>query len=287
MGLALFWKKPGIASQAFLGEIKKQLNLPGPARKGIGHNGTLDPFAEGLLLVAWEAGTKFLHAFQSLSKVYQVEMILGASSETLDPETEMEFPDRADSESVCERIRELATKDASFWQDFLTQKLGVQEQIPPRYSAVKIDGKVAYKLARKGQDFEIKARNVNIFECSHQKVELFQESGISLLRWKFSVRVSAGTYIRALARDWGAELCGFPGMLNTLTRTGMGAFSASKELCPKLLGVDDLKKHFNIRYVSVDVGLALKNGQRLPLTPAPDSDQLIYEPSLGLSLIHI
>lgn len=228
MSVHLLWKEPGIPSQALLGIFKKRLLNSDPAvqsskalksasRKGIGHSGTLDPFAEGILCVGVGEGTKILSALVGLSKTYVVEMILGATSETLDTESDLVLSELS-SDAIAGFTRDRLSS-------FLESQIGQHQQVPPLYSAVKIDGRRAYDYARKGDlPPELKPRQIEILSAKHLGIQ--KED--SLWIWSFEVSVSSGTYIRALARDWGIQLSGAPGTLRKLVRTKMGPWSMDK-----------------------------------------------------------
>ncbi len=209
MGLGLFWKPRGPSSSQHLGQVKRDLELGGPSRKGIGHTGTLDPFAEGWLLVGWGEGTKLLSALQKLDKVYEAEILLGASSETLDNTASLEvWP------------LEIAPQPEAL-ESFLKTKIGKQMQIPPLFSAKKVEGVRAYELARKKQDVELKACEVELYSAQHLSLVKAEKN---LWKWTVRLHVSSGTYIRAFARDWAKELFGYEACLSGLKRTGIGQF---------------------------------------------------------------
>lgn len=209
MGLGLFWKAQGPSSSQYLGSIKKKLEIGGPSRKGIGHGGTLDPFAEGWLLVGWGEGSKFLGALKGLSKTYIAEIYLGASTDTLD--------NTIDLQTWNEEISISEDK----LKDFLKTKVGTSLQMPPLYSAKKVDGKSSYEAIRRGVVLDLKSVPIEVFSAEH--LSLVRESP-ERLRWTVKVKVSAGTYIRAFARDWSQELFGKPALLTQLARVGYGDF---------------------------------------------------------------
>jgi tRNA pseudouridine(55) synthase len=237
--------------------------LPGKAREGIGHTGTLDPFAEGLLLVGTEEATKLLSPLGGLDKTYEATALLGLTSDTLDPEGAPRAPERP----LAARLRELERQGA--WDAYLASKVGVFEQVPPAYSAIQVDGQRAYDLARKGQAVELKARSARILAARSLGVDIGEFRGHPVLRWRFEVRVSAGTYIRCLARDWGEELTGFPGMLEKLLRTGVGPYRA--ESLPgghRKLGLADLGALFEPIRASQAEKDALRKGGLWKARPA-------------------
>lgn len=174
----------------------------------VGHAGTLDPFATGLLIVLLGAATKNQDQFMKLDKEYQATLRLGATSSTADPEGEVtEIP---------------STKYQTPNKDEILNALrkfeGAIEQVPPIYSAIKVDGQRAYKLARAGKTTELKPRKVTIYSIELSEFEY------PIL--KIRTKVSSGTYIRTLAEDIGKEL-GTGAYLTELRRTKIGEFSIS------------------------------------------------------------
>lgn len=153
----------------------------------VGHTGTLDPEATGLLVLAIGKATKDIQNLIKLDKVYEVEANLGATSTTGDSEGEIkECLSKVDDVSIG------AVKDV------LNSFVGDIEQIPPKYSAIKVNGVRAYKLARDGKEFELKSRQVNI--------EYIKDIEFDYPVLKFSCKVSSGTYIRSLVEDIGDKL---------------------------------------------------------------------------------
>jgi tRNA pseudouridine55 synthase len=211
MGLGLFWKPTGPTSSQFLGKVKRELELGGPSRKGIGHTGTLDPFAEGWMLVGWGEGTKLLSGLQKLDKIYEAEIFLGASTETLDNSVPL---------TSWSLQSELNPQEEDL-KKFLLKKIGKQSQIPPLFSAKKIEGVRAYELARKQQEVELKACEIELFSAQHLSLVKVEKN---LWKWTVRVHVSSGTYIRAFARDWAKEIFGHEACLSALKRIGIGRF---------------------------------------------------------------
>lgn len=169
----------------------------------VGHAGTLDPMATGLLVVCTGKFTKKLSDYQGLGKEYTGTITLGATTPSYDKETEPDatFPfDHITTEQI-EQARQ--------------QFLGKLDQLPPMYSAIKVDGQPLYKKARKGEVVEVKARPVVIEE--------FEITNISLPHIEFRVQCSKGTYIRSLAHDFGKALNN-GAHLTELRRTKIGHF---------------------------------------------------------------
>lgn len=175
----------------------------------VGHAGTLDPLATGVLIVCTGGATKRIDELQAGEKEYVATLRLGATTPSFDLETEI------DSEYPTAHItRELV-------EEALNRFRGRIMQVPPIFSAVKIDGKRAYKFARKGKEVELKAKPLEITE-----LELLEFSDDTL---KIRVVCSKGTYIRALARDIG-EALGSGAHLTALRRTRVGSYSENEAL---------------------------------------------------------
>lgn len=171
--------------------------------KKIGHAGTLDPLATGLLIVCTGKFTKRIDEFQAQEKEYTGRFVIGQTTPSHDLETEVS--ERKDISHITEGDLRSAT----------SRFTGAIEQVPPMHSAIKVDGKRAYEIARKGESIELKKRTVTITEFEITKVEWPSVS--------FRVVCSKGTYIRSLARDFGDAL-GVGAYLAELCRTRIGSF---------------------------------------------------------------
>lgn len=173
----------------------------------VGHAGTLDPLATGLLIICTGKFTKRIDEFQAQEKEYTGTFVIGATTPSFDLEHEIDqrYPV---AHITDELIRETAVK--------LT---GDIEQIPPMFSAIKVDGKRAYKSARKGEETIMPARQVNVREFEITRIERKEET----IEIDFRISCSKGTYIRSLARDFGTEL-NSGAYLSALRRTRIGNF---------------------------------------------------------------
>ena len=171
--------------------------------KKVGHAGTLDPLATGLLVLCTGKNTKKINDIQNQNKEYTGEFTLGKTTPSHDLETE--FIESNDLDGVTEQ------KINNLRKNFI----GEQFQRPPRFSAVKVKGKRAYQFARKNENIEIKEKKINIHE--------FKISEINLPNISFMISCTKGTYIRSIARDFGKALgCG--AVLTKLRRTKIGEF---------------------------------------------------------------
>jgi tRNA pseudouridine55 synthase len=175
----------------------------------IGHAGTLDPLATGLLIICTGKMTKQIEQYQGMEKEYTGKFVIGQTTPSYDLETEV---------SPAVDFSHLAETDinrAAF------PFLGNIQQIPPLHSAIKVDGKRAYALARKGKEVELKPREVTVSE--------FEITSITLPEVSFRVVCSKGTYIRSLAHDFGNAL-GVGAYLSELCRTRIGIFKLEDAL---------------------------------------------------------
>ena len=172
--------------------------------KKVGHAGTLDPLATGLLIICTGKNTKKINDIQNQDKVYTGEFILGKSTPSHDLETE--FNSQKDIKNITsDRIEEVSKRF-----------VGEQLQRPPKFSAVKVNGKRAYEYARDNEEVKIKEKNINIYEF---KIIEFNLPNIS-----FKISCTKGTYIRSIARDFGEKLgCG--AVLSKLRRTEIGNYN--------------------------------------------------------------
>jgi tRNA pseudouridine55 synthase len=175
----------------------------------VGHAGTLDPLATGLLIVCTGRKTKDIAQYMGLEKEYDATMILGARTESFDAQTPV----------VEQRSTDDVTRQAV--RDALDEFVGVQMQVPPMWSAVKVDGKPLYKYARRGKEVERKPREVFIRSIVPTKIDVPEVC--------FTVVCSKGTYIRALVNDIGERLgCG--AYVSGLVRTRIGEFHLREAL---------------------------------------------------------
>ena len=196
-------KPAGISSFGVVAKIRRELRAEFGRKIKVGHTGTLDPFATGLLILLSGKMTKKSNEFLKLDKIYEAEIKLGFTSSTGDPEGELK------------EVNLSLVPSHSEIQAVLNTFIGKITQTPPRFSAIKINGERAYKLARKGADFEMPSREVEIY-----KIEIMDYSYPLL---KIRCHVSSGTYIRTLAEDIGNSLQ-TGAYLTALRRTKIGNY---------------------------------------------------------------
>jgi tRNA pseudouridine55 synthase len=178
-----------------------------PRKTKIGHAGTLDPLASGVLIIAIGKATKRIDELQSETKQYLATVTLGATTITYD------------AENYPEVINDTSSITKSQIEKVLTKFIGEIKQQPPIYSALKVDGKRAYDLARKGEEVILNKRLITINNIELQSYECV--NGIT--NFSILVTCSKGTYIRSLAHDIGQEL-GVGAFLNGLVRTASGNY---------------------------------------------------------------
>tara|TARA_B100000965_G_scaffold334633_1_gene300200 strand:- start:237 stop:1079 length:843 start_codon:yes stop_codon:yes gene_type:complete len=219
-GFLLVNKDPGITSSRVVQIIKKKFKL-----KKVGHLGTLDPMATGLLIIAINRATKFASLLLQSEKSYRAEVTLGIQTDTDDAEGEVISSKKAD-------ITELELKET------LLTFLGASDQLPPDYSALKHKGKPMYKYAKDGIKVKKAARKIFVKNIQNILIEIPKVS--------FDISCSKGTYVRSIARDLGAKLgCG--AHLSRLTRTSQEKFMLSDAYSlndVNLAGLISLEKAF-------------------------------------------
>jgi len=226
-GILLVDKPVGISSFGVVAKVRgiwrAQLREQGISVKKakVGHTGTLDPMASGLMILVLGEYCKRAAEFSKLDKTYEVEMTLGQTSTTGDQEGEKTHV--SDAEPTLEEI-----------QLVLESFVGEQQQIPPIYSAIKVNGQRAYDLARKGKEVVMEPRTVTIYALE----------GVSYNYpiVKFTVDVSSGTYIRSLTEDIGKKLATGAYMSN-LRRTKISNFAIEQALSMEKLSLQTILDH--------------------------------------------
>ncbi len=206
-GVLLLLKPSGMTAHDVVEFVRKQLKM-----KRVGHTGTLDPLASGLMVLCLGRATRLAEFLSGLDKVYRFEMVLGVTTKTQDAEGEIEEI-RPTEEVTAEQLREV-----------LERFVGEIEQVPPMLSAVHYQGKRLYELARKGIEVERPPRKVHIY-----RLTLLEWWDKPVKRALIEVHCSRGTYIRTLASDIGKALgCG--AYQHFLVRTQVGPFKSEQAL---------------------------------------------------------
>jgi tRNA pseudouridine55 synthase len=228
IGFLSVFKPAGPTSHDIVASARRSL----PRSVKVGHCGTLDPFAEGVLVLCVGAATRLASYVQRQPKRYEAQITLGASSDTDDPTGHVTPAPGAHPPAGAATPTEQAEPSEEAVCSAVARFVGEIRQRPPAHSAVHVDGQRAYKLARRGQDVDIPERTVTVY-------------GIEVSRYEYpfleiDVRCGGGTYVRALARDIGAAL-GTAGYCSRLVRTEIGVFRADAALRPDASGrFDDL-----------------------------------------------
>ncbi|MFZ8845986.1 MAG: tRNA pseudouridine(55) synthase TruB, partial [Candidatus Hydrothermia bacterium] len=199
-GFILINKPKNWTSYDVIRVLKKLFNV-----KKIGHSGTLDPFAEGLLIIGINRATKFIEFLMNLPKEYIAKIKFGIETDTLDIDGKIINCDN--SFKLNENVLQMAVDD--FPRSY--------EQIPPKFSAKKVDGSRAYELAREGKEFELKPKLVSIYDLKIQSIDEANNEAV------FYLKVSSGFYVRSFARDL-ANRIGTFGYLLALKRIAIGNF---------------------------------------------------------------
>ena len=175
----------------------------------VGHSGTLDPLATGLLVICTGKATKKIQAIQDLPKVYTGEITLGATTNSYDLETEV---------SKTYKINHI---NNDLLKKTTKKFIGELSQIPPIFSAIKMNGERLYKKARRGESVKLHPRKIKVFD--------FKLTNIDMPKIKFEINCSKGTYIRSIANDFGQEL-NSGGYLSKLRREAIGDYHVSESL---------------------------------------------------------
>jgi tRNA pseudouridine55 synthase len=252
-GLIVVDKPTGMTSRAALDRVAGLL----PRKTRIGHAGTLDPLASGVLVLCIGSATRLVEFVQDLPKSYQARIRLGANSNT------------DDADGICEPVPGAQAPDLESIRREVANFEGEIQQTPPRFSAAHHDGQRAYKLARKDREFDLAPRTVRI---SRIEIDAYDYPYLNL-----TVDCGKGTYIRSIARDLGNRLgCG--GYIATLRRTRIGSFTTDNTVTLEM-GAEQLRPHLLplgravAHMMRVDLSDALitrmKTGQRLARHDVP------------------
>ena len=251
-GIINVYKEKGFTSFDVVAKLRGILKT-----KKIGHTGTLDPDAEGVLPVCIGRATKVCDILTDKDKVYEAVMLLGVETDTQD--------------TTGEILKELPVEESeSVVKEAILSFVGEYAQIPPMYSALKVNGKKLYELAREGKTVERKARNVQIYS-----IEILE---MDLPRVRMSVHCSKGTYIRTLCHDIGQKLgCG--GCMEKLLRTKAGIFELADTLKlaeinalakeglveEKIISVDELFEDHSKVWTKQEYDVVVHNGNRVKM----------------------
>lgn len=263
-GVIIVDKPEGITSFRVVSFIRKLTGV-----KKVGHCGTLDPFATGVLPVCVGSSTRVIRYMEKYDKEYRCTVRFGQFSDTQDKDGTY-FGGRKPSEA---EIQTMLANDFHELRNLFGGLVGKRLQTPPAYSAIKIAGRPAYDYARKGIEIELEPRNVEIFSCIIHSISVEEQ-----LEVDFSVHCSKGTYIRALCHELG-EKTGFGAFAKSLRRTKCGNFDLSLahsleeleeafkagDLSRVMLPDIECVKSLPILTVNQDEASQIRLGKKLPL----------------------
>lgn len=247
-GILPLWKERGMTSHDCVFKLRKILHT-----KKVGHGGTLDPDVAGVLPICVGKGTKVIEYMVDSGKVYEGEITIGFSTTTEDASGEIVETKKVDAPLTIEDIDEAMTK-----------MLGEITQIPPMFSAVKVNGKRLYEYARNGEEVERPVRKAMIYSFERTSEPVYdQQQGTQ--SWCFKVSCGKGTYVRTLSVDTG-EILGYPAHMSDLTRTASGGLVAAQ-----CLTLDQVATKMNdqvIDQVLLPIETAIQQFQRIDLSDA-------------------
>ena len=246
-GWIILDKPLGLGSTQAVGAVKRALREAGHGRVKVGHGGTLDPLATGVLPIALGEATKLAGRMLDASKVYEFTVAFGTQTDTLDAEGAV---------VATSNVR----PTAAAIEAALARFTGSIEQMPPAYSAIKVDGRRAYDLARAGEEVVLAARSVTVHSLHSYPAQVGEEFDELTL----TTHVSKGTYIRSLARDIALAL-GTVGHVTMLRRTRAGPFELAQAI--SLDNLQDAAKARALEDVILPLTAGLDDIPALPVTP--------------------
>jgi tRNA pseudouridine55 synthase len=269
-GWIILDKPVGFGSTTAVSAVKRILRQAGEPKTKVGHGGTLDPLASGVLPIALGEATKLCGRMLDATKAYEFTIRFGEETDTLDAEGKV-----ITTSDVRPSLEEIEV--------VLPRFTGEIEQVPPAYSALKIGGRAAYERARAGEELEMKSRHVTVHNLSIQPDSCSRANDEATL----SATVSKGTYIRSLARDV-AHAVGTVGHVSYLRRTRAGPFGLERAISLDFL--EEAAKARALTRTVLPLDAALDDIPALPVTP--DQARLLHQgqkligvpAKLGLSL---
>lgn len=231
-GIIVINKPKNYTSHDVVAKVKKLLNI-----KKVGHTGTLDPNATGVLPLLLNSGTKLSKYLIEHDKEYEVTLKLGIRTDTLDGEGKVLEKKEVDRK-MLENTKQI--------EKVLNSFTGKQTQVPPMYSAIKVKGKKLYEYARKGENVEVQPRQIEIYNIELQKVDIKKQE------IEFKVQCSKGTYIRTLCEDIATKL-GTIGYMKELNRTKVGKFGIEEAITiEKLEEYIENKKYEDLNIITME-----------------------------------
>jgi tRNA pseudouridine55 synthase len=250
-GVLLVAKEPGVTSHDVVERIRRGSLAAGTK---VGHAGTLDPFATGLLVVLVGQGTRLQRFFTALPKAYRAVVRFGFVSDTGDPTGELEPTGRTTDEEAVRRA--------------LPALVGSIEQRVPLTSAVKVGGERLYRRARRRESFETPLRTVQVTRLDLVGFDAALQAG------ELEVECSSGTYVRRLVADLG-ELCGAGAYCAELVRTRVGPFALESASEERLLPLSEALSFLAERVLSADEEQVVRNGVAVPAAGVPPGETTV------------
>lgn len=247
-GILPLWKERGMTSHDCVFKLRKILHT-----KKVGHGGTLDPDVDGVLPICIGKGTKVIEYLQESGKVYEGEITLGFSTTTEDRSGEI-----VEEKAVLSELSEAEIDEA------MATFIGTITQVPPMYSAVKVNGRRLYEYARAGETVERPERKAIIESFKRTTTPVYNEA-TKTQSWRFEVSCGKGTYVRTLAVDLGAKL-GYPAHMSDLTRLASGGFSVGQAVT--LAQVAELMEKEQMDHALQPIEEAMKDFPRIDLSDA-------------------
>ncbi|MEW9697674.1 tRNA pseudouridine(55) synthase TruB [Paenibacillus sp. SI8] len=241
-GILPVWKPEGFTSHDVVAKARRILGV-----KRIGHTGTLDPQVTGVLPLCVGRATRMVEYIQELPKQYEAVLRIGLSTDTEDM-----------TGNVLEEVQQVDLVEGQI-RETLASFLGEIDQVPPMFSAVKVDGKRLYELAREGKEIERKSRKVTIHELEILEISLLNPHP----EIHFRVTCSKGTYIRTLCVDIGKAL-GYPAVMKSLIRTSTG--SIRREQCLTFEQIEQLKSEGSLQAHMIPMDQAIAHIPKIQLT---------------------
>ena len=260
-GIIVINKEKDYTSHDVVAKLKKKLNI-----SKVGHTGTLDPNATGVLPILIGKGTKFSKYLINHDKTYKAKIELGKKTDTADVEGNVIEEKPVDTEYIKQNLVQV-----------LESFVGKQEQVPPMYSAIKKNGKKLYEYARKGEKIEVEPRKIEIY-----KIELveYNEKNID-----FIVSCSKGTYIRSLCEDI-AEKLNTVGYMKNLERLQVGEFNIEKSVLIDEVNIENIEKYlYTLEDILKDTPKLNLNSKKLKLFL--NGVQLTVKEAEGLYKIYV
>lgn len=252
-GIINVYKVKGMTSHDVVNKIRRIFNT-----KQVGHTGTLDPNAEGVLVICLNAATKLVQFLEADSKKYQAELVIGIATDTYDITGKI-LEKKENPVVTYEKVKEV-----------IESFKGPQLQKPPLYSAIKVNGKKLYDYALKNQEVEVASRKIEIFDIKVLDDNLQRKEDYYSLR--FEVSVSKGTYIRSLCHDIGEKL-NIPCTMGDLLRTRSGAFK-----------IDDAKTLEEIEQGEYSIKGLVDSLSEIDKIDVSNNPDLIYKITNGMKL---